>query len=329
MRIIGIETVGPGEGDRMLEQSLTQLKELCDEIAICLNNADEKTKEIVKKYTKFYVEDNREWGLHQYKIKRDFLRQYVPNLAPDWIIATDADEIFCESFTRAEAERLASTQYDVAYYFWVVELWDKEDTYREDLAFENIRFFKYLPQITEFKPTPLHCGLAPEYFYNWGTHTNMYFKHYGLMAKEDRQRKIERYEKYDPDGKWLAPSWYKTLAAKEPIVKTFDAEAFVKQLPPIKHRDKPLPIMTPKKEKNYYVKNRHGMVVPIPERHLEMTLKQPGFELITKDPIEFDKSGDNPMVGEVKSSDGKFVCEQCGYEGDDAYQLKRHSKNHG
>ena len=44
-RIIGIMVVGPNE--KYLEQSLKELKRLCDDAIIATNNADEKTKEII------------------------------------------------------------------------------------------------------------------------------------------------------------------------------------------------------------------------------------------------------------------------------------------
>lgn len=107
-KIVGMMVVGPGEGDRWLKQVLEQRKELVDDMVICGNNTDEKTEEIIKESGFWFYRDDREWGVHQPSIKNSLLER-VGKLKPDWIITSDADELYDSKFTREQAERLADT----------------------------------------------------------------------------------------------------------------------------------------------------------------------------------------------------------------------------
>ena len=86
-RIIGFMVCGPNE--KYLESSLKEFKRLCDDAMIVTNNADEKTKELIKSYGYKTYEDNREWGKDQPNIKTDLLKKIGEELNPDWIIAIE------------------------------------------------------------------------------------------------------------------------------------------------------------------------------------------------------------------------------------------------
>lgn len=231
MRIIGMMVVGNGEADRYLEGSLKELKRLCDDAVIVGNNTDSKTEKLIKKYGFWFYKDNREWGKEQPNIKTDLLKK-VGRLRPDWIVALDADEVFAPEFTRAEAERLGARD-EIAWYFLVVNLYNDSGHFAHDIGiqrFWNIRFYKYLPEYgLEFQKKKLHCGLAPPIAYKYGWHAPYYLEHYGLMKKEDRLRKAERYRVYDPNAKFKDKSYYEDLVKDlKPI--PFDRIKLLEQL---------------------------------------------------------------------------------------------------
>ena len=229
MRIIGIMVVGPNE--KYLEKSLNEFKRLCDDAIIATNNADENTIKIIESFGYHHYEDNREWGINQPRIKTNLLEK-AGELKPDWIIALDADEVFAKEFTRQEAEKLASTD-EIAYYFLVVNLYNDENHFAHSSGiqrFWNIRYYKYLPEYgLQFLRKNLHCGLGPPIAYKYGWHAPYYLLHYGLMAKEDRLRKADRYRQYDPNKKFKAGTYYDELIADLPM-KKFDGEQLLKQL---------------------------------------------------------------------------------------------------
>ena len=229
MRIIGISVVGPNE--KYLEQSLKEFKRLCDEVIIATNNADENTKKLIDSFGFLHYEDNREWGINQPRIKTDLLTK-AGELNPDWVIALDSDEVFAPEFTREEAEKLASGT-EIAYYFLVVNLYNDEKHFAHSSGiqrFWNIRFYKYLPEYgLQFLRKNLHCGLAPPISYKYGWHAPFYLLHYGLMLKEDRIRKAERYQKYDPQKKFKAGAYYDELLKDLPM-REFNGEQLLAKL---------------------------------------------------------------------------------------------------
>ncbi len=230
MRIIGIMVVGPNE--KYLEKSLLEFKRLCDDAIIATNNADEKTKQLIQKYRYKQYEDNREWGISQPSIKSDLLRRAGEELKADWICAIDADEVYSPNFTREEAIKLTQTG-EIAYYFLVVNLYNDEEHFAHSSGiqrFWNIRFYKYMPEHgLQFLKKNLHCGLGPPFAYKYGWHAPFYLLHYGLMDKEDRIRKAERYKKYDPNKVFKGGTYYDELLADLPMRK-FDGEQLLKQL---------------------------------------------------------------------------------------------------
>ncbi len=231
MRIIGIMICGGGEADRYLERSLKEFKRLCDDALIVTNNGTTKEIELIEQYGYKHYEDNREWGIYQPDIKTDLLTR-AGELKPDWIIALDADEVFCPSFTRDGAETLTKTG-EIAFNFLVVNLYNDEEHFAHSAGiqrFWNIRFYQYLPEYgLQFLRKSLHCGLAPPIAYKYGWHAPYYLLHYGLMKKEDRQRKIERYRKYDPNKRFKAGAYYDELGQELPMRK-FDGEGLLKKL---------------------------------------------------------------------------------------------------
>lgn len=231
MRIIGFMVCGPGEAGRYLKRSLDEFKRLCDDAIIATNNADKETIDLIRKYKFLHYEDNREWGKFQHDIKTKLLVN-AKTLRPDWILALDSDEVFAPAFTRQEAERLASTK-EIAYHFMVVNLYNNESHFAHSTGiqrFWNIRYYRYLPSMgLVFQKTPLHCGLGPPIAYKYGWYAPYYLLHFGLLKREDRERKIERYQIYDPRKKYKAGPYYDQLGQDLPMIP-FDPDKLLRQL---------------------------------------------------------------------------------------------------
>lgn len=229
MKIVGIMVCGPNE--KYLENTLKEFKRLCDNVLIATNNIDENSIRTIEEYGFDHYQDNREWGIHQPDIKTDLLGR-IARFSPDWVIALDADEVFCPSFTRHEAEKLAETE-EIAYYFMVVNLYNDEKHFAHSTGiqrFWNIRYYKYLPEYgLQFQRKALHCGLAPPIAYKYGWHAPFYLLHYGLMLPEDRERKIKRYKVYDPNRRYKQGTYYDELGQELPM-RVFDGEGLLRKL---------------------------------------------------------------------------------------------------
>src|SRR3990167_3138283 len=216
-KIVGMMVVGPGEADRWLEPVLEQRKELVDDMIIVGNNTDPKTEKLIKKFGYWYYRDDRECGIYQPDIKTELLAR-VAKLKPNWVLPSDAYEVYDKYFTRGEVEKLMEVNY-AGYYFAIVNLWDDPDHYRHDLSFWNIRMFRLMPQYgLNFGRKKLHCGLAPAFVYKYGANAPFIVKHYGLMKAEDRVKKVARYDKYDPKAVYKGREYYDKLKTNRFIV---------------------------------------------------------------------------------------------------------------
>lgn len=353
MNIVGFMVVGPGEADRYLGASLGELKEFCDEILVVANNVDPKTMEMLVDCGVVIRTDNREWGIHQPKIKEDAVKA-LGKLSPDWVISIDADEVFDGTMNREEFERLAKLG-GLAWYFRVIDLWDSPKTHRKELAFWNIRFWRYMPQLgLDFERRNLHCGLAPRYAYHRGNYAPHILIHFGLMKAEDRARKVARYDKYDPKAVFKSRDFYDILKSQSPG-DPYDEHALLKEIArevasyKIKKSDH-IPMAT-KSTKFFYVRKEDGTLIDIPERHYAATMKaHPKWELVDEvnggvadqmlptreapvvdpsDEDEDDEAGEDdeddeeggaaqpaaPVIPPAPVNDVEVPCDQCDYVG--------------
>ena len=218
--------VGPGE--ERLRPVLEQRKELVDDMVICGNNTDEKTEQLIKKYGFWFYRDDREWGIYQPSIKQGLLER-VGRLQPDWILASDADELYDSRFTKIAAQELARN--DVfGYFFAIINLWNDEEHYNHTRSFWNIRFWNYrkTKEIDlHFEKKNVHCGLAPRIVYKYGVEAPFLLKHYGLMKPEDRKKKVERYKKYDPKHVFKGTEFYDSIddtKKTNDLIRKFDED---------------------------------------------------------------------------------------------------------
>lgn len=317
MKVVGMAIVGPNEP--YLKQTLECFKRLCDETIICFCNATSKEKKLVKEYGFHTIEDNREWGVHQWLIKETLLREHVAPLKPDWVIPLDADEVFDSRFNRQELETLASKG-GLGYYFYVVNLYN--EGYSKEWSRWNIRMFRFAPEHgLEYERKPVHCGLAPRVCYFHGNYAPFLVKHYGLKEKASRDKRVERYQKYDPKASHLHPGYYQFLASEAPV-SPFDEdtlhEEVAKEVADYKFKNPK--VMENKNTKFFYVQTPAGTVVDIPESHLAETLSRKGFKLVEEvRPVA-------PVEAVVEKN--PLECEICGFLAKTPASLKTHGKKH-
>ncbi len=304
MNIVGYGICGPGEAQRYMRQTLDEFKRLCDYTIILVNGNLRTCKDEIKLINEYgfdYVFDKREWGTNQWLIKQEFLDKHVRRYEPDFCVCLDMDEVFCKHLTR---EWIEQSSLD-AYYVYVVDLWNDEEHYKPESCFWNVRLFRWNGDI-RFKEKPVHCGLAPEWTYFYHRHAPFMLKHYGLMRKEDRDKRITRYEKYDPQAKHLGRVYYDMLASDKakPFIESELCSKIEKEVASYK-QSKPKPKMATKKQRFAYLENPGGVTVDVPERDVAQTLKRKGFkflhwsdEEIKKEPV-YQKSTEEIKAQEI------------------------------
>ena len=213
IKILGLGVCGKGEAGFYMKKTLEEFKRLCNKTIIATNDATQAEIDLIEKYGFEHYEDNRVWGMKQPFIKSDLLA-HAKDYNPDWIVALDMDEQFCPEVTREVLERLASTE-EIGWYFMIVNLYGDDKHFAHDIGikrFWNVRYYKYMPELgLQFQEKRLHCGIAPPYAYKFGWYAPYYINHRGLMTQGDRQRKTERYNKYDPDARYIPKQYYDDL----------------------------------------------------------------------------------------------------------------------
>jgi hypothetical protein len=284
MRIIGYGICGEGEAKRYLKGTLDNFKLLCDDTIILLNGECKEEKKLIKEYGFKTVTDKRVWGENQNRIKQDFMKK-VEKLNPDWCVCLDMDEVL--DTTREELEKYG--QKCRAYYVYIANMID--DGWNRQWSFWNIRFWKWDKDVLghfgeefyRFEARPLHCGLAPRWAYLHGSYAPIILLHYGLKDANDRQRKVERYQKFDPNAVYRDKSYYDFLstAKAEPFVKEGVMHAIKAELDGISYKDRPIRSMSGVEAKGrfcYFKRKKDGAVFDIPEKHYEDTKRNPAFE---------------------------------------------------
>ncbi len=328
MKILGMLIVGTGEADRYLPDVLKRLSEITDEIVVACNATDTKTRNLVAEKTIAYDFSKYEWGKQQHIIKQRFYNQCVRPRQPDWIVCVDSDEILDKRLDRERLEELANRG-DIAYEFYCVQLWDKEDQMRTDGPwgnFYNVRFFKFISDAeAHYKQTPLHCGLAPVYAYNWRTTCEYMFKHYGYMKLADRKKKAERYKKYDPNAKYMSARYYNGILGTGRL-QEFDENRFGERL-----RYTPRPISGEKIKrirgnmKLYRIENRHGMTFIVDESQIENHKKNKSIVRIEEIKPADTVSRPEKIEPEKKAEN---VCDICGKVFKSARGVAIHKRSH-
>lgn len=215
MRCIGQLVVGPGEADRYLETTLKEFQRLTDDAVAVTCNATKKEIALLNRYDIRHYEDNREWGRFQPDIKTRLLR-VIHRLSPDAVLPLDADESLPTVSSRACLEALAHNR--ISAFFYVVNLWNDEAHYKKSLSFWNVRLYNPRASAeTQFLRKAVHCGNAPPFFYNQPAKTSYVphiLLHRGLMRREDRLRKVQRYETYDPHAIHKGRDYYDALTTE-------------------------------------------------------------------------------------------------------------------
>lgn len=319
--ILGYGICGGGEAKRYMKQTLDEFERLCDEVIILGNNITEAERSLVKSYKFKLVEDNREWGKLQWRIKQEFLENHINRIAKngDMMVCLDMDEVFCSHIDRNWIEKAPLD----AYHVFVVDLWNDPEHYKPDSCFWNVRLWRWNGQ-TKFKEKPVHCGLAPEWAYYYHRFAPFVLKHYGLMKEEDRLNKIARYEKYDPQAVHLERKFYNML--KDKNAKPFDIDKIChtieKEVADYK-QTKPRPKDIAPEPRFAYVRNPAGRIYDIPERDVAQTLKRPGFTFL---------EWINPRPGSeeaiIADEANPLECSICGYSGKTEEIINKHKETH-
>ena|SRR3990167_335579 len=334
--ITGIIVCGANEASRYFEQTLRSITKLTNRLVVVLCNATGKEMEMAIKYKAKIRVDNREWGKYQAQIKSD-----THKMLTGWVLALDADEVVDEQITIGLLQQYQDRG-PKAYHFYLVNHWDAENKWRNDMSFWRVHYYQATKEYGQkFGNGSFDPGLVPEWAASHASYMPIFVRHFGLMKKEDRERKVQRYEKYDPGQVRLPKDYYEALKANtsgEAIDLNWLREELVKQT-----KDIPLRPYKPTMaiQKFHYVKRKvDGVVLDIPDNGLADLMKGGKFEYVSAILIQtaasiqevpiIDEELPVPVLtqqegaDEVKTGADPLVCVLCGFKGANTTGLKRH-----
>lgn len=319
-KVVGYGICGNGESSRYLKKTLSEFQRLCDHTVIVGNNLSSDDRKMINEFGFELLDDDRVWGENQHKMKQD-LMYWIARYNPTYCVALDMDEVFDPKMTKQNLMD-ALDEFN-ALYFYIVNLWGIG--WNRKWSFWNIRAWKWNGD-TKIYNKPLHCGLAPEWTYYHAGYAPYYVMHYGLKEKADRQKKIERYEKFDPKAKYKDKSYYDALASdKFDALNITDISDAIQKEIGVQHRRH---MITPKKQKLFYVhryKNGESLgLIDVQEDLLGETLKR------NPEWVNMGEIGNMKEHQEVQApSLDKTECPFCGQKCLSGEALILHKQRHG
>ncbi|MEK7583065.1 MAG: glycosyltransferase [Patescibacteria group bacterium] len=183
-----------------IDQCLSRLSDLVDEIIILDNGSTDGTLEVYKKFPKIIQLLHTE-GYHGGRDVRLLLEE-AKKRNPNWIMLIDSDEIFETHLTRDIIEVYMRGRYNIIS-FRMYNFWLSRKKFRID---RNWLFYTLRPQRQMFRNLPgiFYQDIKVHYGSIQGisgpVHISPYrIKHYGYVYREEVDRKIRMYKDIDKE----------------------------------------------------------------------------------------------------------------------------------
>lgn len=184
-----------------IDECLAKLSTIADEIVVLDNGSTDGTLEAYKKYSKI-VKILQTQGFDEGRDKI-MLLEAAKQRNPDWILWTDADEIFERHFTREVAEEYMRSKYH-RIVFRMCNFWLSKTECRYD---HEYYLYTLHPQRSMWRNIP-NAYFRNQKIHNGDImgvpgkiHISPYrLKHYGYIDKEKIERKMKLYSEEDSNG---------------------------------------------------------------------------------------------------------------------------------
>jgi glycosyltransferase involved in cell wall biosynthesis len=185
---------------KVIESQLPVVQQLL----ILDDHSTDGTQDICRSYPKVTLFDSPFEGVQETRDKRWLMEQLGKVAQPgDWCLSIDGDEEIAKPGQQVIAQLGSQPFGPDAYRFHVLYLWDGPDKIRTDGIYENFwrgSMFRYRLGTTFHSSNGggFHCGNVPEP--RVIERAPVKILHYGYMHKEDRLRKMEWYNRIDPNN---------------------------------------------------------------------------------------------------------------------------------
>lgn len=205
-----------------IRESLDQTAAFADAIVVLDDGSSDETSSICREHPAVTTYERQDLGFDERR-DRNRLLELAADLAPDWVISIDADEIF--EMSRERAQRLMHLEdphVRVLGFHWYT-FWEPSHRYfRSDGIFggmSGLRMYRFEPgqRIAHGTENGLHCGNIPQFAEGAARYTNVRVRHLGYDSQALREAKYAFYREKDPhpDPSLVGNSDYRHLLASQ------------------------------------------------------------------------------------------------------------------
>ncbi|HBT17678.1 MAG TPA: glycosyl transferase family 2 [Firmicutes bacterium] len=220
------------EANRYLLPVLNHLADYVDGIVILDDASTDQTPELCRSHKKVLRFQQLEQSLFEQDeaALRKILWEMTVGLAPTWILALDADEIFETRIIKELPYLIHQEDFDLitfpAYHFWGDLGHYRIDHYWNPALSRIACLYRYQGNLTyHWTSRRLHCGRFPQEAYLAPRRlSNIRLLHLGYAAKKEHSQKYKRYLSLDPQGKFCPLSHYQSILNPKPCLRKWNGE---------------------------------------------------------------------------------------------------------
>lgn len=196
---------------RWIARVLESILPLCDRIVVLDDHSTDETREICRSYSQVQLYESPFEGTNEARDK-NWLLGKVMESSPEWIVATDGDEILADG--QQDRLRQLMRGRHSCFSLRVLYLWNDWNTVRMDGVYGDFhRESIFRPNGSLFPMAPdranFHCGNVPVGNRLARCVLDVPLLHAGYMHRADRERKYAWYNKLDPDNS--GEDWYRHM----------------------------------------------------------------------------------------------------------------------
>ena len=196
------------ESDKYLCEVIDNSWTFCDEIFVLDDHSTDDTLAICKQLGCKVKNAENEWAV-EWRLRGELIDWMKSESESTWFLLMDADDLLDIAFVEESRQIMDNDKFDVAF-IQIFDCWNDRQTYRKDAYFAPYYSPRMMRASTlsnpyEWQKTVKHCLSIPRSIIQDAKEQDRVFfgktvdKHFGWLTAVDRQNKIDRIKKDDPN----------------------------------------------------------------------------------------------------------------------------------